>query len=82
MLLLLMIIRKKVFIVYNWYGNLPVLWFFCRLLIFGSYDRETSVHCTLELSSGVWEEKQRSSIKTVKILLHLCKVCSMSIPLS
>ncbi|XP_036035264.1 PDZ domain-containing protein 8 [Onychomys torridus] len=39
-----------------------------RLLIFGSYDREANVHCTLELSSGVWEEKQRSSIKTVELI--------------
>uniref|UniRef100_A0A8C3EV15 PDZ domain containing 8 n=1 Tax=Corvus moneduloides TaxID=1196302 RepID=A0A8C3EV15_CORMO len=35
-----------------------------RLLIFGSYERETNVHCTMELSSNVWEEKSRSSIKT------------------
>ncbi|XP_032463275.1 PDZ domain-containing protein 8 isoform X2 [Phocoena sinus] len=39
-----------------------------RLLIFGSYDREANIHCTLELSSGVWEEKQRSSIKTVELI--------------
>ncbi|KAM9197845.1 PDZ domain-containing protein 8 isoform 2-T2 [Dugong dugon] len=39
-----------------------------RLLIFGSYDREANIHCTLELSSGVWEEKQRSSIKTVELV--------------
>ncbi|XP_023494481.1 PDZ domain-containing protein 8 isoform X2 [Equus przewalskii] len=39
-----------------------------RLLIFGSYDREANVHCTLELSSGVWEEKQRSSIKTAELI--------------
>lgn len=34
--------------------------------MFGSYERETNVHCTMELSSNVWEEKSRSSIKTVK----------------
>ncbi|XP_033276840.1 PDZ domain-containing protein 8 isoform X3 [Orcinus orca] len=39
-----------------------------RLLIFGSYDREANIHCTLELSSGLWEEKQRSSIKTVELI--------------
>ncbi|XP_023385870.1 PDZ domain-containing protein 8 isoform X2 [Pteropus medius] len=39
-----------------------------RLLIFGSYDREANIHCTLELSSSVWEEKQRSSIKTVELI--------------
>ncbi|MGH0115918.1 UNVERIFIED_CONTAM: hypothetical protein FKN15_054274 [Acipenser sinensis] len=35
-----------------------------RLFILGSYDRETYVHCTVELSSSVWKEKPRSSIKT------------------
>lgn len=39
-----------------------------RLLIFGSYDREATIHCMLVLSSGVWEEKQRSSIKTVELI--------------
>uniref|UniRef100_A0A2K6EKT0 PDZ domain-containing protein 8 n=1 Tax=Propithecus coquereli TaxID=379532 RepID=A0A2K6EKT0_PROCO len=49
-------------------GRLKVTLLECsRLLIFGSYDREATIHCTLELSSSVWEEKQRSSIKTVKI---------------
>lgn len=37
-----------------------------RLFILGSYDRETYVHCTLELSSHQWKEKARSSIKKVK----------------
>lgn len=36
-----------------------------RLFILGSYDRETYVHCTLELSSQQWKEKTRSSIKRV-----------------
>lgn len=50
-------------------GRLKVTLLECsRLLIFGSYDREANVHCTLELSSGVWEEKQRSSIKTVELV--------------
>uniref|UniRef100_A0A8B9D9K9 PDZ domain containing 8 n=1 Tax=Anser cygnoides TaxID=8845 RepID=A0A8B9D9K9_ANSCY len=39
-----------------------------RLLIFGSYERETNVHCTMELSSNVWEEKSRSSIKTAELV--------------
>lgn len=34
-------------------------------MILGSYDRETYVHCTLELSSHKWKEKTRSSIKKV-----------------
>ncbi|XP_075389987.1 PDZ domain-containing protein 8 [Tenrec ecaudatus] len=50
-------------------GRLKVTLIECsRLLIFGSYDREANIHCTLELSSGVWEEKQRSSIKTVELI--------------
>ncbi|KAM9618548.1 PDZ domain-containing protein 8 isoform 1-T1 [Trichechus inunguis] len=50
-------------------GRLKVTLLECsRLLIFGSYDREANIHCTLELSSGVWEEKQRSSIKTVELV--------------
>uniref|UniRef100_A0A8D1GLE2 PDZ domain-containing protein 8 n=1 Tax=Sus scrofa TaxID=9823 RepID=A0A8D1GLE2_PIG len=48
--------------------TLLVLFLYCKLLIFGSYDREANIHCTLELSSGVWEEKQRSSIKTVELI--------------
>ncbi|XP_005387931.1 PREDICTED: PDZ domain-containing protein 8 isoform X2 [Chinchilla lanigera] len=50
-------------------GRLKVTLLECsRLLIFGSYDREANIHCTFELSSGVWEEKQRSSIKTVELI--------------
>ncbi|XP_007935042.1 PDZ domain-containing protein 8 [Orycteropus afer afer] len=50
-------------------GRLKVTLLECsRLLIFGSYDREANIHCTLELSSNVWEEKQRSSIKTVELI--------------
>lgn len=42
-----------------------LVWYRCRLFILGSYDRETYVHCTLELSSHEWKEKTRSSIKRV-----------------
>ncbi|XP_053440653.1 PDZ domain-containing protein 8 [Nycticebus coucang] len=50
-------------------GRLKVTLLECsRLFIFGSYDREATIHCTLELSSSVWEEKQRSSIKTVELI--------------
>ncbi|NXY15440.1 PDZD8 protein, partial [Atrichornis clamosus] len=50
-------------------GRLHVTLIECtRLLIFGSYDRETNVHCTMELSSSVWEEKSRSSIKTAELV--------------
>lgn len=50
-------------------GRLKVTLLECsRLFIFGSYDREANIHCTLELSSSVWEEKQRSSIKTVELI--------------
>lgn len=40
----------------------------CRLLIFGSYEREVSIHCTFELGEKVWEEKERSFIKTVNYI--------------
>ncbi|KAM6092325.1 PDZ domain-containing protein 8 [Theristicus caerulescens] len=50
-------------------GRLKVTVIECtRLLIFGSYERETNVHCTMELSSNVWEEKSRSSIKTAELV--------------
>ncbi|NXE91258.1 PDZD8 protein, partial [Menura novaehollandiae] len=50
-------------------GRLKVTLIECtRLLMFGSYDRETNVHCTMELSSNVWEEKSRSSIKTAELV--------------
>ncbi|XP_030058498.1 PDZ domain-containing protein 8 isoform X2 [Microcaecilia unicolor] len=39
-----------------------------RLLIFGSYERETSVHCTLELGSSLWKEKTRTSIKLAELI--------------
>ncbi|NXT33756.1 PDZD8 protein, partial [Pelecanoides urinatrix] len=50
-------------------GRLKVTLIECtRLLMFGSYERETNVHCTMELSSNVWEEKSRSSIKTAELV--------------
>uniref|UniRef100_A0A8C5SY60 PDZ domain containing 8 n=1 Tax=Malurus cyaneus samueli TaxID=2593467 RepID=A0A8C5SY60_9PASS len=50
-------------------GRLKVTLIECtRLLMFGSYERETNVHCTMELSSHVWEEKSRSSIKTAELV--------------
>nr|XP_056706059.1 PDZ domain-containing protein 8 [Euleptes europaea] len=50
-------------------GRLKVSLIECsRLLIFGSYERETTVHCTIELSSNVWEEKQRTSIKMAELI--------------
>ncbi|XP_048863619.1 PDZ domain-containing protein 8 [Brienomyrus brachyistius] len=50
-------------------GRLRVTLVECsRLFILGSYDRETYVHCTLELSSEEWKEKTRSSIKTTEVI--------------
>ncbi|NXN20808.1 PDZD8 protein, partial [Nycticryphes semicollaris] len=50
-------------------GRLRVTLIECtRLLMFGSYEREANVHCTMELSSSVWEEKTRSSIKTAELV--------------
>ncbi|XP_030308816.1 PDZ domain-containing protein 8 [Calypte anna] len=50
-------------------GRLKVTLMECtRLFMFGSYERETNVHCTMELSSNVWEEKSRSSIKTAELV--------------
>ncbi|XP_041865806.1 PDZ domain-containing protein 8 [Melanotaenia boesemani] len=43
-----------------------------RLFILGSYDRETYVHCTLELSSQEWKEKTRSSIKGTEVIKGPC----------
>uniref|UniRef100_A0A671L1W9 PDZ domain containing 8 n=1 Tax=Sinocyclocheilus anshuiensis TaxID=1608454 RepID=A0A671L1W9_9TELE len=49
-------------------GRLRVTLVECsRLFILGSYERETYVHCTLELSSDEWREKTRSSIKEVHV---------------
>nr|XP_034993410.1 PDZ domain-containing protein 8 [Zootoca vivipara] len=50
-------------------GRLKVSLIECsRLLIFGSYEREVSIHCTFELSEKVWEEKERSFIKTAELI--------------
>ncbi|XP_020337282.1 PDZ domain-containing protein 8 isoform X2 [Oncorhynchus kisutch] len=50
-------------------GRLRVTLVECsRLFILGSYDRETYVHCTFELSSHEWKEKTRSSIKTTEVI--------------
>uniref|UniRef100_A0A3B4F200 PDZ domain containing 8 n=1 Tax=Pundamilia nyererei TaxID=303518 RepID=A0A3B4F200_9CICH len=49
-----------------------------RLFILGSYDRETYVHCTLELSSHQWKEKARSSIKKTEIIKGTCGSVGMT----
>ncbi|XP_066548955.1 PDZ domain-containing protein 8 [Amia ocellicauda] len=50
-------------------GRLRVTLVECsRLFILGSYDRETYVHCTLELSNSEWKEKPRSSIKKAELV--------------
>ncbi|XP_048406942.1 PDZ domain-containing protein 8 [Stegostoma tigrinum] len=50
-------------------GRLKVTVVECsRLFILGSYDRTEHIHCTLELSTKIWKEKPRSSIKTVELI--------------
>ncbi|KAM4668482.1 PDZ domain-containing protein 8 isoform 1-T1 [Amazona ochrocephala] len=50
-------------------GRLRVTLIECtRLFMFGSYEREANVHCTMELSTNVWEERSRSSIKTAELV--------------
>uniref|UniRef100_UPI00398EC997 PDZ domain-containing protein 8 n=1 Tax=Pristiophorus japonicus TaxID=55135 RepID=UPI00398EC997 len=50
-------------------GRLKVTVVECsRLFILGLYDRTEHIHCTLELSTRVWKEKSRSSIKTVELI--------------
>ncbi|XP_077585582.1 PDZ domain-containing protein 8 [Stigmatopora nigra] len=49
-----------------------------RLFILGSYDRETYVHCTLELSSHQWKEKTRSSIKRTEVFKGQCGSVGMT----
>ncbi|XP_056147978.1 PDZ domain-containing protein 8 [Lampris incognitus] len=49
-----------------------------RLFILGSYDRETYVHCTLELSSHEWKEKTRSSIKRTEVIKGPCGSVGMT----
>ncbi|XP_056623883.1 PDZ domain-containing protein 8 [Triplophysa dalaica] len=50
-------------------GRLRVTLVECsRLFILGSYERETYVHCTIELSASEWREKTRSSIKETEVI--------------
>lgn len=49
-----------------------------RLFILGSYDRETYVHCTVELSSHQWKEKTRSSIKQTEVIKGPCGSVGMT----
>lgn len=49
-----------------------------RLFILGSYDRETYVHCTVELSSHQWKEKTRSSIKQTEVVKGACGSVGMT----
>lgn len=60
-------------------GRLRVSLIECsRLFILGSYDRETYVHCTLELSSREWKEKTRSSIKRTEVIKGPCGSVGMT----
>ncbi|XP_033978281.1 PDZ domain-containing protein 8 [Trematomus bernacchii] len=60
-------------------GRLRVTLIECsRLFILGSYDRETYVHCTLELSSHQWKEKTRSSIKQTEVIKGACGSVGMT----
>ncbi|XP_024916445.1 PDZ domain-containing protein 8 isoform X2 [Cynoglossus semilaevis] len=60
-------------------GRLKVTLIECsRLFILGSYDRETYVHCTLELSSTQWKEKTRSSIKQTEVIKGPCGSVGMT----
>ncbi|XP_040905692.1 PDZ domain-containing protein 8 [Toxotes jaculatrix] len=60
-------------------GRLKVTLIECsRLFILGSYDRETYVHCTLELSSQQWKEKTRSSIKRTEVIKGPCGSVGMT----
>lgn len=60
-------------------GRLKVTLIECsRLFILGSYDRETYVHCTLELSTHQWKEKTRSSIKRTEVIKGPCGSVGMT----
>ncbi|KAF7667866.1 hypothetical protein LDENG_00040890 [Lucifuga dentata] len=60
-------------------GRLRVTLIECsRLFILGSYDRETYVHCTLEVSSHEWKEKTRSSIKRTEVIKGPCGSVGMT----
>uniref|UniRef100_A0A8C5S9H9 PDZ domain containing 8 n=1 Tax=Laticauda laticaudata TaxID=8630 RepID=A0A8C5S9H9_LATLA len=50
-------------------GRLKVSLIECsRLFIFGSYEREINIHCTIELSDKFWEDKERTFIKTAELI--------------
>lgn len=60
-------------------GRLRVSLLECsRLFILGSYDRETYVHCTMELSSQRWKEKTRISIKQTEVVKGPCGSVGMT----
>ncbi|KAM6916537.1 PDZ domain-containing protein 8 [Xenentodon cancila] len=60
-------------------GRLRVTLIECsRLFILGSYDRETYVHSTLELSIHPWKEKTRSSIKQAEVVKGPCGSVGMT----
>uniref|UniRef100_A0A671USR3 PDZ domain containing 8 n=1 Tax=Sparus aurata TaxID=8175 RepID=A0A671USR3_SPAAU len=60
-------------------GRLKVTLIECsRLFVLGSYERETYVHCTLELSSYQWKEKTRSSIKRTEVIKGPCGSVGMT----
>ncbi|XP_051936980.1 PDZ domain-containing protein 8 [Hippocampus zosterae] len=60
-------------------GRLKVTLIECsRLFILGSYERETYVHCTLELNSHQWKEKTRSSIKRTEVIKGPCGSVGMT----
>ncbi|XP_034753806.1 PDZ domain-containing protein 8 [Etheostoma cragini] len=60
-------------------GRLKVTLTECsRLFILGSYERETYVHCTLELSTHQWKEKTRSSIKRTEVIKGPCGSVGMT----
>lgn len=60
-------------------GRLRVTLIECsRLFILGSYDRETYVHCTVELSAQQWKEKTRSSIKQTEVVKGACGSVGMT----
>ncbi|XP_034040301.1 PDZ domain-containing protein 8 [Thalassophryne amazonica] len=69
--------RDQAFTNYSMYSDL--MGQYSRLFILGSYDRETYVHCTLELSSHEWKEKTRSSIKKTEIIKGPCGSVGMTV---
>ncbi|KAJ0004846.1 hypothetical protein NQD34_011060 [Periophthalmus magnuspinnatus] len=60
-------------------GRLRITLIECsRLFILGSYERETYVHCTVELSGHQWKEKTRSSIKQTEVVKGACGSVGMT----